>query len=248
MVRFPSARRDSKRQFSLTQKFHGVFDFFVRTLATAGVGGVLVALGADGRDKVCNADHVVTERLVDERGIGEAEEHAVLMFFANSDQVVLADERLAAGIDVDVRAELFALRDDRVDVIEGQILLIAILGGPAARAMQVAGTCGVEQDCPRNIALVFLAVLFLLGPSQQVAVDYKRLEQLGAHFGIEVEDAHDQVIPIAATLDDVGKRLALYGKYAIGDQFVHEVHDFVDVFLRVVVEIIDELVERCTLC
>ena len=114
--------------------------------------------------------------------------------------------------------------------------------------MQVAGTRGVEQDGPRNIALVFLAVLFLLGPSQQVAVDYKRLEQLGAHFGIEVEDAHDQIIPIAATLDDVGKRLALYGKYAIGDQFVHEVHDFVDVFLRVVVEIIDENVKRCTLC
>ena len=37
----------------------------------------------------------------------------------------------------------------------------------------------------------FFAVLFLLGPSEQVAVDYKRLEQLGAHFGIKVEDAHD---------------------------------------------------------
>ncbi len=31
-------------------------------------------------------------------------------------------------------------------------------------------------------------------------------------------------------------------------ELVHEVHDFVDVFLRVVVEIIDELVERRTLC
>ena len=126
-------------------------------------------------------------------------------------------------------------------------MLIAILGGPAARAMQVAGTCRVEQDGPRNIALVFLAVLFLLWPGEQVTVDNERFEQLGAHFGIEAKDAHDQVIPIAAALDDVGERLALHGKYAVGDQLVHEIHDFVDVFLRVVVEIIDKFVERCTL-
>ncbi len=96
-----------------------MFDLFVCALAAAGIGGALVALGADGRDKVCNADHIVTERLVDKRGVGEAEEHAVLMLFANPDQVVLADEWLATGIDVDVRAEFFALCDDGVDVIEG---------------------------------------------------------------------------------------------------------------------------------
>jgi hypothetical protein len=113
--------------------------------------------------------------------------------------------------------------------------------------MQVTGARGVEQDGPRNIALVLFAAFFLLRPREQVAVDNQCLEQLGAHIGIEGEDAHDQVIPVAAALDDVGERLALRGKYAIGDQLVHKVHDFVDVFLRVVVEIIDEFVERCAL-
>ena len=165
------------------------------------------------------------------------------MLFADLDKVVFANERLTTGVDVDVRAECFALRDDRVDVFIREILLIAVLGCPAARAMQVAGARGVEQDSPRNVALVLFAVIFLLRPSEQVAVDNKRLEQFGSHLGIETENAHDQVIPIAATLDDVGECLALHGKYAIGDQFVHEVHDFSDIVLRIVVEIIDELVE-----
>ena len=239
---------DTKRQVALAQEFHGVLDLCVGTFAAAGVGCVLIALGADGGDKITYANHIVAEGLVDQRGVGKAEKHAVLMFFANSDQVVLADERLAAGIDVDMRTELFALRNDRVDVFEREILLVAVLSGPAARAMQVAGARGIEQDGPRNVALVLFAVLFLLWPSKQVGVDNEGLKQFGSHLGIKAEHTHNQVIPIAAALDDIGECLSLYRKYAIGDQLVHEIHDFVDVFLRVVVEIIDELVERCTLC
>ena len=113
--------------------------------------------------------------------------------------------------------------------------------------MQVAGARWVEQNSPRDVALVLFAVLLLLRPCQQVAIDNECLEQPGAHLGIEPEYAHDQVVPIAAALDDVGERLALGGEHAIGNQLVDEVHDLVDVFLRVAVEIIDELVERCTL-
>ena len=88
------------------------------------------------------------------------------MLLANLDEVVLAHQRLAAGIDVDMGAEGLALRDDGVDIIEREVLLITILGSPAAGAMQIASARGIEQDGPRNVALVLLAVLFLLGPCE----------------------------------------------------------------------------------
>ena len=112
------AGRYSKGQIALAQELHGMLDLDVGALAAAGIGGVLVALGADGRDKVCHADHVIAKRLVDQGGVGEAKEHTILVLFTDLDEVVLADERLAARIDVDMRAELFALRDDRVDVFK----------------------------------------------------------------------------------------------------------------------------------
>ncbi len=81
------------------------------------------------------------------------------VLLAEPDEVSFAHERLAAGVDEDVRAELLALVDDGVDVVIAQVELVAVLCRPAARAMQVAGGGGVEQDGPGNVALVFLAVL-----------------------------------------------------------------------------------------
>ena len=57
--------------------------------------------------------------------------------------------------------------------------------------MQVAGARGIEQDGPRNVALVLFAVLFLLWPSKQVGVDNEGLKQFGSHLGIEAEYTHD---------------------------------------------------------
>ena len=61
------------------------------------------------RNKVAHADHLLAERLVDEGRVGEAQQCAILVLFAQADEVVLAHERLAAGVDVDMTAELLAL-------------------------------------------------------------------------------------------------------------------------------------------
>lgn len=142
-----------------------MLDLCVGTFAATVVGGVLIALGADGGDKITYANHVVAEGLVDQRGVGKAQECAVLVLLANPDEVPLAHQWLATSVDVDVGTQSFALRNDRVDVFEREILLVAVLGGPAARTMQVAGARGIEQDGSRNVALVLFAVLFLLWPS-----------------------------------------------------------------------------------
>lgn len=58
------------------------------------------------------------------------------MLAAQRDDVILAYERFSACVDVDVYTELFALADDGIDVLECQVELMAVIGGPAAQAMQ----------------------------------------------------------------------------------------------------------------
>ena len=66
------ANGNAKGQPMAVQQIHGSFHLGVGTLAPAPIGGGLVALGRDGRDKVLDANHLLTELLVDERGVGEA--------------------------------------------------------------------------------------------------------------------------------------------------------------------------------
>ena len=160
----------------LAEQVHGALDLGVGTLAAAGVGGVLVALGRDSGDEVAHADHVLAERLVDERGVGEAQEDAVRVHLADLDEVVLAHERLAARVDVDVAAELRALVDDGVDVLQREVQGMAVFCRPATGAVQVAGARGVKEDRPGNVAAVLLARLLLHRPCHDVAVHDERFQ------------------------------------------------------------------------
>ena len=51
-----------------------------------------------------------------------------------------------------------ALVYDIVELIKGEALLVAVFRAPAALALAVAGACRVEQNDPRNIAVIFFAV------------------------------------------------------------------------------------------
>ena len=79
------------------------------------------------------------------------------MGIAELDEIRLAHERLATRVNEDMRTKLVALVDDGVDVFVAQVELVAVLGCPAPRAMQVAGARWVKQDGPRHVALVLLA-------------------------------------------------------------------------------------------
>ena len=194
---------DAERQTVLAQQLHAVLDALVGSLAAAGVGCLLEALGADGGDEVLDLDHVLAELLVDERGVGEAQKRAVGVLAAQRDDVVLAHERLAARVDIDVHAELFALADDGVDVLEREVELVAVVCGPAAQAMQVTGARGVEQDGPGDVATVLGAHLLLLAPGQYVRVNHEGLEQAADHIGVEMGDFENQLIPVGLVLNGV---------------------------------------------
>lgn len=151
------ARGNAERQVVGAQQLHGGGYLVVRALAAPRVRCLTRAFGADGRHEVADAQQVLAEVLVDERGVRETQKRAIGVRLAQADKVVLAHERLAAGVDVDVEAQRHALVDDVVDFLVVEVELVAVLGGPAAGAMQVARVGGVKQDGPGNVALVLVA-------------------------------------------------------------------------------------------
>jgi hypothetical protein len=62
-------------------------------------------------------------------------------------------------------------RDDAVDLVIAQIQLVAVLGGPAAGAVEVAGGGGVQQNGPGHVAVVLVADFVLLVPADDVGVE-----------------------------------------------------------------------------
>ena len=80
-----------------------------------------VAFYADCGHKVLDPEHIVCEFLVDQRRVGEGEEYTVAVLFTQPDQVFLADERFAAGVDVEVYAHFLALTDDVVDLVKRKV-------------------------------------------------------------------------------------------------------------------------------
>ena len=152
----------------LAKQRHGLRHLLEHAFTAARIGGFLEAFSRNRRYEVRYANHVLAERLVDKRGVRKAEERTIGMCLAQLDEVVLAHQGLAARINEYVRSQGFALFDDRVDVVVAQVELMAVFRSSATRAMQVARACGIEQNRPRNVALVFVAILLLLAPYHEV--------------------------------------------------------------------------------
>ena len=117
------------------------------------------------------------------------------MLFAQPDQVGLADQRLAARQHIEVDAQLLALGDDLIHICKAEVVLVAVLPGPAAHAVHVAGRGGVKQDQPGDVALVLDAVLpdGLGAPEKRLV---PQVESRGAgHVGVGlVQHAVDELV------------------------------------------------------
>ena len=212
--------------------------------ATA-VGGLLEAFGAKGGHEVLHADHLPAEPLIDERAVGEGQEDAIGVHLAELDKVALTHQGLASGVDVNVRAKLLALADDGIDFLQAQIQLVAVLAGPATRAMQVAGAGGIEQDGPWDVALVLIAVGLLDRPCHKVAIDDKRLDKAIAHLWVQVvHDVHQQLVPVALLIDGAAKCRTLACEQVCRGGLVQQIHDLHDVVLWIGKEIIHCLFVR----
>ena len=65
---------------------------------------------------------------------------------------------------------------------------MAVIGGPAAQAMQVAGAGGVEENGPGDVAAILGAHPLLFSPGKKVRIHHESLKQPANHLRIEVGD------------------------------------------------------------
>ena len=177
---------NAEGQLVFLQQPHGIGNLLVYTFAATTIVGILEALQRNGGHKVLHPQHLPAEVLVDQRAVGEGQKFAVRVHLAQLDQISLAYQRLAAGVDVEIGAHFLALTDDGIDGLQTQVQVVAVLGSPAAGTMQVAGRGGVQQDRPRHIAAFLLFHLILNSAALQAGVEQKVFKKCFAHSGIQL--------------------------------------------------------------
>ena len=134
-------------------QLHGGQRLLEVALAAAAVIGFLEALDGDGHKEIADPQQLPAEIIIDEGAISEGVEGHIPVLFAQ------ADERLAAGEQTGMGAQLLGLGEDSIHLLKGQALLMAVFGGPAAGAVHIAGGGGVHQNEPRDVAAVLFGVL-----------------------------------------------------------------------------------------
>ena len=234
---------DAEGQAVGLQQLHGPDHLFIDAAAPAAVGGGLKALHAQCGDKVFYPQHIPAELLVHQRAVGEGEELAVRVALAQRQHILFPHQGLAAGEDVHVGPQLLPLADDTVHLLQGQVQLPAVLRRPAAGAVQVAGAGGVQQDGPGDIAPLPPGGVLLYAGAHQAGVDQEVLEEGPAHARVQPEDAHHQPVPVAFRLQGRAHRRALGDIPAVGGEFVHHVHHLQGVGLRVLLQVVQRLLE-----
>ena len=164
-------------------QIHGVQRLLEVTLPTAPVVGLLEALHADGHKEVAHPQHLLTELLVDEGAVGEGMDRHVPVLFAQADDILLPQQRLAAGKEAGVGTQCLGLCQHPIHLLKGQALLVAVLRRPAAGAVHIAGGGRVHQDEPRHVDAVLGGVLLrrLVAPEAALIghVGQEGLEDVG---------------------------------------------------------------------
>jgi hypothetical protein len=231
------AARHAKRHLVFTQEVHRVAQARKGALAATRVGRFLEALDADGRHEVADANHLFTEVLVDQGAVREGQEHTVLVAFAERDDVVLAHHRLAARIDIEVNAELFALLNDVVQRFERHAHFVAVVRGPASDALQVARRRRIHQDRPRDVAAMLFSDFLRTVVGNDVAVDNEVVQQDAALAVIDIGPCrHRQIVPVPFFFNRIFDLIDLAFDRVVAIQFLDKLNDARDIALGIAVE------------
>ncbi len=156
------------------------------------------------------------------------------MLLADLDNILFAHQRLAAGVDVEEDTDLLALLDDAVDLIEGEVQLVAVFRGPAAGAVEVAGGGRIKKNGPRSVAVILVADIILPFPSDEGSVEdevhEKALEDAFVKISGDMEDII--VIGVLRVIDGGTDVVALILE-AVSGEPVNPVHKLRQVLFRV---------------
>ena len=166
------------------------------------------------------------------------------MLLAQTNDILLPYQRFTAGIDIHVDSEFFSLTDDIIDLLKGKIQLVAVFRSPASGAVKVTCGSGIQQDCPRDVAVVLLTKLFLNLPALQVYIKEEIVDDSLDDFTVYVEqDVSDiRIIRMLRILDGILYGFDLARKLTAG-KLVNGFHDLHHILFRIFVDIIHCLVQ-----
>ena len=177
---------DAEGDAMAAHEIHGVQHLLEVSLSAAAVVGLLEAFHADGHEEIAHPQHILTECLVDKGAVGEGVERHITVLFAQADDVLLPQQRLAAGEKASVGAQLFGLGQHTIHFLKGQALLVAVFCRPAAGAVHVAGGGGIHQNEPGHIDVVLGGVFLcrLIAPKSALIghIGQEGLENVGVIF------------------------------------------------------------------
>ena len=146
---------NTKRNVMCVHQIHRCERLLIMSRASSAVIAFFKALNADRNEEVSNSQKVLTELLIDQRAVGERMESHVLMLLAETDDIILSDQRFTACKKISVNTELLAFGDDLIHHFVGKIHFITVFRRPAACAVQIARGRWIHQNDPWNIASVF---------------------------------------------------------------------------------------------
>ena len=225
------------------EQLHGLPDFLIASLSAAGIVCLLEAFQGNSRNKVFDPQQLLTEVPVNQRAVGERQKFAVRVHFTQTQQIRLAHQRLAAGVDIHINSQLLALPDDGVHGFQAQVQLTAVFRGPAAGAVEIAGGGGVKENGPRHIAAFPLLDLVLDGASPKAGVNEKILEECFADLGIQLVKPQNQLVPVAFFLNGLADGRALSCVPSVRGKTVHQIHQLGNIFFRVAFDVMKRLLE-----
>ena len=182
----------------LLEQIHRAHNGSIVALAAAGIVGLRGALNGQHKRNIAQADDFFAERLIDQGGVGIDGKLHIVVLLGQLEDIGLAHQRLTTGEHVQINAQFLALGDDLIHIVKAQVVLVAILTGPAAHAVHIAGRGGVEQDQPGNVALIFDTILADgLGTAEEGLI--AQVQGRGAgHVGVQlVQHTVDELRPLA---------------------------------------------------
>ena len=242
------ADRGAKEDAVFLQQIHGMHHSGVVALTPACIVGLRGALDGQHKGDVAQTLHFLAEGLVDEGGVGVDGKLHVVVLFGQLQDVLLAHQRLAAGEHIQVHAQLLALGDDLVHVLKAQVVLVAVLAGPAAHAVHIAGGGRVKQDQPRDVALVFDTVFpDGLGAPEKSLVAQVQGSSTG-HMGVGlVQHAVDELGPLAVGVrQDILGLLVGFLAEGVAVELLRQVHYLADGLFPVIFHVREQHVHHLT--
>ena len=167
------------------EQVHRIHDSGIVAVAPPGIIGRGSSLDREHEGDIAQFYDLFTERLIDEGRVRvDCKLHVVVLF-----------------CQTEIDPQLLALGDDFVHILKAEVVFVAVLARPASHAVHIASRSGVEQDQPRDIAVVLCAVLAdgLCPPEERLIAKVERRGACHAGRGL-VEHTVDELRPLAVRI------------------------------------------------